>query len=76
MPCLDQVKITQPNVVAAAAAAAAELGCIGEFEGELIAVVELAAWLVGAALGKYPRLPEFGSMACHPAGVFVATEAA
>ena len=45
-----------------AAAAAAKLGCVEEFEGELIVFVEFFAGLIGEALGKHPRLHEPGNV--------------
>ena len=58
------------------AAAAAELGYIGESKGKPVVAVEYAAELVGAALGKHPRLNEAGPVECQPAGVLAAAEAA
>ena len=69
-----QRKTALPEAVVAAAAAA-ELGCIGEFEGEPVVDVEFAIRLVGAALGKHSRLPEAGPVECQPAGVLVVAEA-
>ena len=58
MLCLMQWRMVLHKTVAAAAAAV--LGCVGEFDGEPVVVVEFAAGLVGVALRKHPRLPEAG----------------
>ena len=68
---LVQWKMALPEAVAAAA----ELGHIGELKEETVVVVEFAAGLVGAALGKHPRLPEAGPMECWPAEVLAAAKA-
>ena len=57
-------------------AAAAEQGCVGVFEGESVIIVEFAAELVGAALGKHPRFPEARPAECQPAGALAEAKAA
>ena len=52
---------------AAASAAAAELGYIGQSEGEPV-VVEFSTELVGAGPGKHQRLSEAEPVECQPAG--------
>ena len=57
-------------------AAAAELGYVGECEGESVVVVEFAPGFVGAAHQKHPRLPEAGPVECWPAEVLAVADAA
>ena len=56
----------------AVAVVATELGCINEFRGESVIVLEFAAGLVGVAFGKHPRLPH---VEYHPVGALPVVEA-
>ena len=71
MLCLKQESTTLPVV-----AAAAELGLIGEFEGEPMIDVIFTAGLVGVALGKHSRLSKAEPVECQPANTLAVAETA